>query len=245
MTQWRVERFEELGSTSDLCIARAKAGEAAGLVVIAAQQIAGRGSRGRQWQAPTGNLNVSVLLRPTRTSADSGIFSLLAGVAVAETLGLCLPSETDISLKWPNDVLIGGAKIAGILVDASSNANGIEWLVIGIGINILHAPDIAGRAITTLHAHGGTVDAVCVGDILLQRLASCLHMLATSGTAVIAAAWLGLAHPVGTAINVTSAQGVITGTFAGLSPAGELLLNRDGRIDRISTGEVLCAPAMG
>jgi BirA family biotin operon repressor/biotin-[acetyl-CoA-carboxylase] ligase len=244
VTSWRIERFEELGSTSDLCINRAKAGEAAGLVVTADRQVAGRGSRGRQWQAPAGNLNLSVLLRPSQTSADSGIFSLLAGVAVAGALGQSLPSGTNISLKWPNDVLVAGAKIAGILVDASSNAQGIDWLVIGIGINIAHAPEIAGRLTTTLHAHGGSADAPAMGAILLQRLSALLDILATSGKAAISDAWLRLAHPVGTAINITSAQGVIAGTFAGLSPAGELLLNRDGRIDRISTGEVLLTPVM-
>ncbi len=244
MTTWRVERFEELGSTSDLCISRAKAGEAAGLVITADRQVAGRGSRGRKWQSPPGNINLSALLRPSQTSADSGIFSLLAGVAVAEALGQCLPRGADISLKWPNDVLIAGAKVAGILVDASSNAQGIDWLVIGIGININHAPDVPGRLTTTLHAHGGTADATTVGDILLQRLAIRLDTLAASGPAAISGAWLQLAHPVGTELNITSAHGAITGTFAGLSSAGELLLNRDGRIDRISTGEVLLAPAM-
>ena len=108
MIAWRLERYDELGSTSDECVARAKAGAAAGLAVQARRQVSGRGSRGREWTAPEGNLSLSFLLRPDRPAAEAGLFSLLAGIAVVEALAPW--SQTLPMLKWPNDVLLGRRK---------------------------------------------------------------------------------------------------------------------------------------
>ncbi len=138
MIHWRLESFEELGSTSDVCAARAKNSEAEGLAVLAYKQTAGRGSRGRSWQAPEGNLNLSVLLRPARPAAEAGMAALFAGIAVAEALEQFFLAPT--MLKWPNDVLLDGAKLAGILIDAAQNGPKLDWLVVGIGINLRHAP---------------------------------------------------------------------------------------------------------
>ncbi len=243
MTQWRVALFEELGSTSDFCVAKAKAGEAEGLAVMARRQTAGRGSRGREWQAPEGNLNLSVLLRPGVPAADSGMFPLLAGVAVYEALKTFLPAEVVLRLKWPNDVLVGQAKIAGILIDASPVDGQLDWLVIGIGINLLAAPAIPGRAVTSLSDQGGRAASAQAADAVLGQLAHWLAMLQSAGGAAIRKAWLRRAHPVGTTVAVNASHGKIDGIFAGLSSHGALLLARDGKIERIDTGEILLAEA--
>jgi BirA family biotin operon repressor/biotin-[acetyl-CoA-carboxylase] ligase len=234
---WRLETYEELGSTSDLCTARARAGEPEGLAVLALKQTAGRGSRGRSWQAPAHNLNLSLLLRPSRPAAEAGFFSLLTGVAVAEAVEEFFAPPT--MLKWPNDVLIGGAKLAGILIDAAPAGQKLDWLVIGIGMNLRHAPEIPGRQTTALLSHGVTVSPADAANAILRRL-SHWH---DQPVAAIRQAWLDRAHPIGTELSVRGLHGTQTGTFAGLSPTGELLLRTENRIDPISTGDVLLGRA--
>ncbi|HVE23005.1 MAG TPA: biotin--[acetyl-CoA-carboxylase] ligase [Acidocella sp.] len=233
MIAWRLERHDELGSTSDECIVRAKAGVAAGLAVQARRQLAGRGSRGREWTAPEGNLNLSVLLRPSRPAAEAGLFSLLAGIAVAEAVAP--HTQTAPMLKWPNDVLLDGAKLAGILIDAVPDGERLDWLVIGIGVNLAAAPEIPGRCTTSLSAHGGRLAADDAADAVLAGLAAWHDASAER----IREAWLALAHPVGTELIVRGAQGERRGIFAGLSDKGELLLRDKDRIDPISTGDIL------
>jgi len=229
LNPWRLEVYPELGSTSDDCTARARAGEPAGLAILAHRQTAGRGSRGRAWVAPSGNLNLSVLLRPATPAAQAGLFSLLAGLAVVEALGTYLP--TPPSLKWPNDVLLGGAKLAGILIDAAPAGAALDWLVIGIGVNLAAAPEIPGRATTCLAAHGAVLRPEQAAAAILARLAA----WEDAPPAAIRAAWLAHAHPLGTELSVNN----MSGRFAGLSQNGELLLDTGGMIKQINTGEVL------
>jgi BirA family biotin operon repressor/biotin-[acetyl-CoA-carboxylase] ligase len=138
-SNWRIEAFDELASTSDYCITRAKAGEPEGLAILAARQTAARGSRGRAWTAPEGNLNLSILLRPSIPAANSGIFPLTAGLAAAEAVNAFLPPGVAITLKWPNDLILAGHKLGGILIDAAPNGAKLDWLVIGIGVNLRNA----------------------------------------------------------------------------------------------------------
>jgi BirA family transcriptional regulator, biotin operon repressor / biotin---[acetyl-CoA-carboxylase] ligase len=234
---WRLERHDALGSTSDECIARAKAGAPAGVALQARRQFAGRGSRGREWSAPEGNLNLSVLLRPARPVAEAGLFSLLAGLAVAEALAPWI--ATAPMLKWPNDVLLDQAKLAGILIDAAPDGDRLDWLVIGIGVNLAAAPEIPGRATTSLKAHGGTLSADDAADAILDKIA----VWHDAPGSRIREAWLVRAHPVGTPLVVSGARGARRGTFAGLSDTGELLLRDKDRIDPISTGDILLGQA--
>jgi BirA family biotin operon repressor/biotin-[acetyl-CoA-carboxylase] ligase len=238
MIAWRLEDFSELPSTSDFCIARAKESEPAGLAVFAARQSAGRGSRGREWLSPPGNVALSVLLRPASTPAQSGMFPLLAGIAVIEAIKHVAPGAAAI-LKWPNDVLIGGAKCAGLLIDAAPLQNRLDWLVIGIGINVAYAPQLPGRATTCLAAHGTTISARDAADVVLQKLARQLEIFEQFGPAGIVPSWVAHAHPVGAQLVVKTAESEVAGRFAGLTPAGELQLRVQDRIEIFSTGEIL------
>ncbi len=228
MNPWLLEVFDSLPSTSDYCIAQAKAGAAAGLAVMARRQTGGRGSRGRAWQAPEGNLSLSVLLRPATPAAQAGMFSLLAGVAIAKAL------PVPAMLKWPNDVLLDGAKLAGILIDAAPQGKYLDWLVIGIGINLAAAPEIPGRPATSLQAHGVSWSAEEAAQAVLQQLS----LWQVAPPSAICASWLSLAHPVGTPLLV---NGTKPGQFAGLTPAGELLLATDHGIETLNTGEIMLA----
>jgi BirA family biotin operon repressor/biotin-[acetyl-CoA-carboxylase] ligase len=143
---WReIRRVEQTGSTNADLLAAARAGEAEGLVLVAGEQTAGRGRLGRHWQSPPGTgLTFSVLLRPDAPAAALGWLPLLTGVAVASAVTAVSGVET--RLKWPNDVLVGAAKLAGILAEGWDGA-----VVVGMGINVSHRrEDLPGPAATSL-----------------------------------------------------------------------------------------------
>lgn len=235
MINWRLEQYLELGSTSDEIVRRAKAGEEAGLAILALKQTAARGSRGRSWTAPTGNLNLSVLLRPGVPAREAGLFSLLAGVAVVEALTRL--GAKDLMLKWPNDILSHNAKLAGILIDAAPEDDKLAWLSIGIGVNLQEAPEIAGRLTTSLAAQGLKITPeIAANEILLA-----LEVWREQPASIILQAWLGRGHALGTALDIVYAGQRVNGHFAGLSAQGELLLQRKNGVDVLSTGEVLLA----
>ncbi len=243
MSFWRLQRFEELASTSDYCMARAKEGEAEGLAVIAERQSAGRGSRGREWNSGIGNVALSVLMRPAIAPAQSGMFPLLAGVAVVKAIAETLPDGVTAMLKWPNDVLIGGQKCAGLLIDAAQGGTRVEWLVIGMGINVAFAPEVPGREVTCLAAHGATVTAGELAELVLARLAEAVEFHSQYGAVFTIQRWLSLAHAVGTPMAVKLGDREVVGVFAGLSATGELMLRVGEGIQKYSTGEILLGGA--
>jgi BirA family transcriptional regulator, biotin operon repressor / biotin---[acetyl-CoA-carboxylase] ligase len=238
---WRLRRYERLASTSDLCIQLAMAGEPEGLAVLAGQQSRGRGSRGRTWESPTGNLFLSVLLRPAGAAAAAGQYSLLAGIALLEALARFLPAPTGLSLKWPNDVLLGGKKIAGILIESATRADGtLAWLVIGLGANLAVAPAIPGRATACLaDAAVAPPPPEDVTNAVLARLADWQVVQKCEGFAPVRAAWLARAHPLGTPLRVAGTGTARQGRFAGLAEDGALLLETDAGIEAIVGGEVM------
>lgn len=239
MVEWRLERFDEIESTSSFCVSQAKAGAPAGLAVMAGLQTAGRGSRGRHWESPKGNLFLSVLLRPEMPVAALGVFPLLAGLAVADAMRAVLPPGDAPMLKWPNDVLLGGAKLAGLLIDATPEAGRIDWLVVGMGVNLANKPQMADRRTACLTDYGVTLAPQASALLVLDALSARLEEFAAKGAARIQGEWLAAAHPIGTELTVRGAGRHVTGRFAGLSAAGELLLRIETRIEKFQTGEIL------
>jgi BirA family biotin operon repressor/biotin-[acetyl-CoA-carboxylase] ligase len=240
---YRLEHVESLPSTSDACVEQARAGAPDGLAILADSQTAARGSRGRSWAVEPGNLYLSVLLRPRNPAEEAGAgqWALLAGVALIETLARFAAVPGDLRLKWPNDVLSDGAKLAGILVDAAMTASGgAEWLVVGVGANLASAPQIEGRRIAALGTPDGAPPSpLAVAQAFLTRIEAWRSVLAREGFAPVRAAWLGGAHPLGTPVTIKERSRVRTGVFAGLSAQGELLLSDGDTIHAISTGDVL------
>lgn len=240
---WRLEVHGEIGSTSDPCIAAATAGVPEGLAVLARRQTGGRGSRGRTWQSPVGNMYLSFLLRPDMRVTEAGIWPLLVSLALHDVVRPLLPDGVALTLKWPNDLLLDGAKMAGILLDLGGGDGGrMDWLVVGSGVNLAVAPEVPGRRTASVAGVGGVVPDVAVfaRDFLAalnRRMAEC----AAGGIAVIHAAWLARAHPVGTALAVTFGGQEVRGTFGGLSAEGHLVLETESGPRTLSTGEVLLA----
>ncbi len=237
---WRLRSYESLDSTSDLCKQLAAAGEPEGLAVMALRQTAGRGSRGRSWDSPPGNLYISALLRPPGMLSEGGRWALLVAVALAEALAAVLPDPGRLTLKWPNDVLLDGRKVSGILLDATATAAGaIDWLVIGCGVNLAQAPEVPGRRTACVAEFAPPPTPQAMATLLLDRLAHWRSVRALDGFGPVRAAWLARAQPVGTALRLSYNGHLLGGTFAGLADDGSLLLATGGRVQAFATGEIL------
>jgi BirA family transcriptional regulator, biotin operon repressor / biotin---[acetyl-CoA-carboxylase] ligase len=198
--------------------------------LVADRQTAGRGRQGRVWESPKGNFYGSMLVAVRPEDPSIGGLSLAAG------LGLCTAVGDPATLKWPNDLLIGGAKVAGVLLERSGDA-----VVIGIGINLIIAPEIAGRQTTTLARDGHlphTPDAVL--ERVVEWVAWAVDLWRTNGTTFIARRWQDEAHPPGTRLSASLPDGTrINGVFDGLDDGGAMKLRlADGTHRVIHAGEV-------
>lgn len=247
---WRLEVVDEIGSTSDAVADRARAGEPAGLALLARRQTAARGSRGRVWREPAvGNLAMTVLRRPDVPVAAATEAVFVAALAVIEALEEMVASGEQLRLKWPNDVLIERpdsvdakpGKVAGILVETESDEDGrLAWLTIGIGANLQQAPAGVVGAASLLRSGAQAPDPVVVAGQVLGALARWECVAARDGFGAIRTAWLLRAHVPGTPIVVSTAGSLYRrGSFAGIDEGGALLLEENGSVERISTGAVL------
>ena len=239
---WRLRVHDELSSTSDLCRELAGQGEPEGLAVVALRQTKGRGSRGRAWDSPTGNLHLSVLLRPREWARGAGQWALLTGVALWQTLADLAPNAAALRLKWPNDLLLDGRKLAGILIDNSVGASGrLDWVVVGIGVNLAHAPPLAGRATASLAELVVPPSPVAAAERLLVRLDEWRRVRQREGFEAIRAAWLAHGPPMDEPITLKLRDRLVEGVFAGLGDDGGLKLRTGGEVETFTTGDVLLA----
>ena len=235
-----IHHLEEVESTNRWLRERGLAGAAAWTVVLADRQTAGRGRAGRRWWSPAGGLYVSVLLdaRPA-DATHAGVLALMGGVAVAEALR---ESGVEAWLKWPNDVRVGGRKIAGILAEVVRSPR----VVLGIGVNVAGldpgSPELAADSATALCSEGGREsdpEAVCAA--VLGRLALCYDALATAGPGPILDRWRALAEPWwGRRIEFQTGGRTATGVLLDIDSDGALILDRgDGRRERLLSGDVM------
>jgi BirA family biotin operon repressor/biotin-[acetyl-CoA-carboxylase] ligase len=238
--RFRHLHLAETGSTNDEVRNAALRGKPEGLVVTADVQTAGRGRRGREWSSPSGNLYSSVLLRPAVPPAVGAQLSFIAALAVAEAVAELLPGAPLVNCKWPNDVLVNGAKIAGILLESQTGAGGrLDWVVIGAGVNVTSHPQLAAYPATSLAANGATAAAKDVLARYLHRLDHWLVRWAEAGFAPVRDAWLARAWRLGATIAVKAGERPLEGVFETLDEAGALVLAaRDGRRQIFSAGEI-------
>ncbi len=233
---WRLEIHSVLPSTSDLCRVRAQAGAAEGLAVLARRQTDGRGTQGRGWASGAGNLCLSVLLRPAEPARRAAEWSLLAGVALVEALAV----PAGLALKWPNDVLLHGRKLAGILVESAAEPDGtLAWLIIGIGVNLAVAPEVSGRATACLAEVAPAPAPEMFAVALLDRLALWRERRAQAGFAPVREAWLRHGPQADCRMALRLGSGTRDGGFAGLAEDGRLLLRVDGRVEAFAAGEIV------
>lgn len=233
--------LETVGSTNTEALARARAGEQGPLWIVARMQTAGRGRRGRQWVSEPGNLYASLLLSDAAPPALAAGLCFVAALALHDALldtahGL---APDRLRLKWPNDLLLDGQKVAGILVEGTS-VDGRNATVVGFGVNCRHHPQDAAYAATDLAAAGFAVTPEMLLMALGARMAARLEEWARGENfAAIRAAWLARASGVGSEIEVRLADRTVPGTFETLDAGGALILaRRDGGRETIAAGDI-------
>jgi BirA family biotin operon repressor/biotin-[acetyl-CoA-carboxylase] ligase len=233
---YRLIAREEVGSTNDEARALVAAGVGHGTVVWAESQTAGRGRLGRDWVSPPGNLYCSIILRPKVDQAHIAEISFVSALAVRDAVASVLPPDVAIQFKWPNDVLAGGRKVAGILVEAEKLPDEARTaLIVGIGVNIVSAPRETDYPATCIAA---VTRAPRVSRLLTSLVAALdrrVELWTRSGFAAIRQEWMDHAYGVGG--QVTASSG-ISGTFTGLDETGAIIIASKGERHRVVSGSV-------
>jgi BirA family biotin operon repressor/biotin-[acetyl-CoA-carboxylase] ligase len=235
----RHERYDTLGSTNAEALARVRAGERGPLWISAVSQAGGRGRRGQPWSSPPGNLYATLLLTEPSPPAVAPQLSFVAALAAHDAVAACAPGIAPaLTLKWPNDLLLDGRKVAGLLVEAESQP--VLAVAIGIGINCVSHPAGTAFPATDLWANGATVAV----DDLLPALATAMkarlaQWRSGAGFALTRADWLARASGIGQPIRVRLPERQLSGVFQGLDDGGRLLLAMaDHTTETIAAGDV-------
>ena len=235
--------FSEIGSTNTYARRLAEQGAREGEVVIADSQTDGRGRLGRHWVSPPNvNLYISFVLRPKLPPARAPQITLMAAVALAETLQPFLPVPP--SIKWPNDITVNGKKIAGILTEVNCGADSVEFVVLGIGVNVnypidLMSEEIRQRATSVLVECQKKVSREDLLWRLIQDLDRCYGEIEENGFATLALRWEAYFNWRGQRVRVELLDQVVFGIAKGIDHDGALLLEDDhGMLQRVIAGDV-------
>jgi BirA family transcriptional regulator, biotin operon repressor / biotin---[acetyl-CoA-carboxylase] ligase len=240
---YRLNFHETIDSTNEEALRLAGRGEEGGLWIWGARQDAGRGRAGRGWTSPPGNLHASLLLRPRVPLATALQLSLLAGVAAFDAIGALAAgagAAPALRLKWPNDILLGDAKLGGILLESRSGAEAdAPAIVIGTGLNLVQAPGDLGRPVASLADAGIQVEPHQAFAALAWSTAEWIAQWRDgSSFNLIRAAWLDRAKPLGGPISVRLGDDLVSGTFLGIDEVGALRLATEAGERRITAGDV-------
>lgn len=238
--------FFKTPSTNDVALELGHKGAPEGAVVIAEQQTAGRGRLGRAWHSEQAKgIYVSVLLRPKISPASASILTLVAGLAAREAVSAQTGLEVDI--RWPNDLLVGGRKIAGILTEMYAQPDWIEYVVVGIGINVNQErfPEEVAQIATSLRVATGTSHSrlELLVRLLLELQAHYNRFVGEGPAAIVSRFELASSYARGKRVRIHTATETFQGTTEGLEPNGLLRVRRDdGRLETIVSGDVREAP---
>ena len=241
----RVHWLETTSSTNDVAAHLAELGAHEGTIVAADAQTAGRGRLGRTWFSPPGaGLYVSIVLRPSgdlaRAGNPSALLTLASGVAIAEGVGAS--TGLPVEIKWPNDVMIGKRKLAGILAEATAQAGSLQQVILGFGVNLhpaAYAPELADR-VTSIEAETSRpADRARIFVEILAAFAARYADLRGGRFDAILSAWRSLAPSLPSArVEWDTAGGVMRGRAEDIDRQGALLVRVGGRIERVIAGEV-------
>ncbi|MEM6421173.1 MAG: biotin--[acetyl-CoA-carboxylase] ligase [Pseudomonadota bacterium] len=240
----RLLHLAETDSTNAEAARRAIAGEQGPLWIMADRQSAARARRGRSWSGGEGNLAASYLTATAMPPARAALVSFVAALAVADLCRLLAP-RAEVTLKWPNDVLLNGGKVAGILLESASHAGRLDWIVVGIGVNLAAAPpplDIraGGTPPTSVIAEGGRKIAPDAAlGLLAQALQRHLDRFMADGFEPIRADWLAQAERLGGRIGAGLATERLDGIFEDVDLSGALVLRTvSGGVRRVAAADI-------
>ena len=230
-----IQYVPHTGSTNADLAARLRDGEPLpeGHWLVTDRQSAGRGRQGRVWSDGLGNFMGSCVVRPGFGDPPAASLALLAGVALAEVIIPLLSAPDQAMLKWPNDLLVNGAKLAGILLESSGDA-----VIVGIGVNLASAPEFSDRKTIALADLGPTPARDIFAENLAHQFTLELERWRNFGLAPILRRWQAMAHPIGTALHI--AESGLSGHYVGLTEQGALQLRlADGAVQIITAGDVM------
>lgn len=237
-----LHHFDTIGSTNATAWALAQEGAFNGEVVIAEQQTEGRGRRGRTWSSPPGtNLYFSAVVRPDMPVLRAPEATLVTAVALCETLR---EAGVDATIKWPNDIHIGGKKVAGILTELCAQADRVDFLIVGVGVNLNVnpadlPPDVAAQATSVMAVRGQRVPRALFAAALWVRLESWFDRWAEEGFAPVREAWKRHSAMLGQEVLVRSeGGGEQRGVAEDIDESGALLLRVGDAVERVLAGEV-------
>jgi BirA family biotin operon repressor/biotin-[acetyl-CoA-carboxylase] ligase len=240
----KIHYLSEIDSTNRFAFKRAQEGGAEGEVVIADSQTNGKGRMGRSWFSPAGlNLYLSVILKPKLPPARTPQITLTAAVALAETVQSFFGAPP--AIKWPNDIMVGGKKLAGILTESSCDSNRVHFVVVGVGVNLnlpadLLPEEIRGRATSLLILTNKTIDRTAFAGQLIQDLDRCYGELEDKGFPWIARRWESFFELRGRKVTVEMAGRLLSGTAKGIDGEGALIVEEDGGArQRVIAGDVI------
>lgn len=238
-----VRCFDETDSTNSQACRLGDEGGEDGLVVIADRQSSGKGRMGRQWESPGGvNLYASILLRPAILPFEAPKLTFLSAVAVCRTITNCTGLRPTV--KWPNDILLNGAKVAGLLNEMSSETDQVHYVVLGIGVNLnmrddQFPADLRYPATSLAIAAGQPVSRLDFTRSLLQEIDTLYQTYLEQGSVPIMSAWTDLCDLTGKPVQVDCNEVQIEGTMTGLAEDGALLVQtKTGKIESIYAGDV-------
>ncbi len=244
LNDYHLLSYDVLDSTNEEAKRLAGGGASHGAVIWAKRQTAGRGRMNREWISAEGNLFVSVLLNLTKDLETCAQLSFVTAVAVAETLEGIVPDSDGIGCKWPNDMLLNGKKLGGILLESFTMPDELgknrQWVVIGVGINIDSFPEHVMFPATCLKEAG--VEIISAKIVLSRFIYNFIHRYdawAKSGFKEIHAEWMNRAHHLKKPIEVIIGETQVNGVFDGIDNAGRLLLRqKSGVVTTVTAGDV-------
>lgn len=234
----RIIFVDEIDSTNDEARRLAKLGEKEGTVVIAASQLKGKGRLGRRWISPPGGIYLSIILKPYISPSKLPIITLLSAIAVVRTIrGL---TKLDALVKWPNDIVIMGKKVGGILCEAVKNV-----IIVGIGINLntnlsLFPSSLKKQMTSMKFELGTTFDRDKVIKILLEEFDKLYRDFLHHKQDEIVSEWSSFCHTLGSRVKIETTKGMVNGLAEKLGGRGELRVRGyDGKIKKVFSGDVI------
>ena len=237
---YQLRHLAEVDSTNEEARRMAAAHETVPTWIMADKQTAGRGRRGRVWQSPSGNLMTTLYLPIGFDAVKAGQLAFVAGLALERTVSTLLGSAAQASLKWPNDVLIDGKKASGILLESAMRDSKIDWLAIGLGLNLAHHPDDTPYPATSLAAYMETPPGnLAAVQLLAKAFDEVFRQWRNGGFGPILQAWRAVAHGLGGPIVARLENEQFEGIFKDIDKKGALVLeNAAGEIHTIDAGDV-------